>query len=83
MIIKIYKGTNEIGGSCIELKTDNTTLLLDWDSDTKFGIAKPFEMLDKFSFILKDIKDYTQNETQDILRVCCFNHKKLDITHNI
>ena len=30
MKIKIYKGTNEIGGSCIELKTKNTTILLDY-----------------------------------------------------
>jgi ribonuclease J len=30
MKIKIHKGTNEIGGSCIELKTKNTTILLDY-----------------------------------------------------
>lgn len=30
MKIKIYKGTNEIGGSCIKLSTENTTILLDY-----------------------------------------------------
>ena len=30
MTIKIYKGTDEIGGSCVELKTKNTTILLDY-----------------------------------------------------
>ncbi|MEA2019238.1 MAG: MBL fold metallo-hydrolase [Campylobacterota bacterium] len=30
MKIKVHKGTNEIGGSCIELSTSNTTILLDY-----------------------------------------------------
>lgn len=35
MIIKIHKGTNEIGGSCIELSTDNSTILLDYGTPLK------------------------------------------------
>jgi len=35
MQIKIHKGTNEIGGSCIELKTRNTTILLDYGTPLK------------------------------------------------
>jgi len=35
MRIKIYKGTDEIGGSCIELKTKNTTILLDYGTPLK------------------------------------------------
>lgn len=30
MKIRILKGTNEIGGSCVELKTKNTTILVDY-----------------------------------------------------
>lgn len=30
MVLTIHKGTNEIGGSCIELSTQNTTLLFDY-----------------------------------------------------
>jgi ribonuclease J len=35
MIIKIHKGTNEIGGSCIELSTSNSTILLDYGTPLK------------------------------------------------
>lgn len=35
MKILIHKGTNEIGGSCIELSTDNTTILLDYGTPLK------------------------------------------------
>ena len=30
VMLKIHKGTDEIGGSCIELSTNNTTILLDY-----------------------------------------------------
>lgn len=30
MTIIVHKGTNEIGGSCIEISSDNTTILLDY-----------------------------------------------------
>ncbi|RLA72159.1 MAG: MBL fold metallo-hydrolase [Epsilonproteobacteria bacterium] len=33
--LKIHKGTDEIGGSCIELSTDNTTILLDYGTPLK------------------------------------------------
>ena len=37
MKINIHKGTNEIGGSCIELATENTTILLDYGTPLKKG----------------------------------------------
>jgi len=37
MNIIIHKGTNEIGGSCIELSTDNTRILLDYGTPLKKG----------------------------------------------
>ena len=35
MRLKIYKGTNEIGGNCVELKTKSTTILLDYGTPLK------------------------------------------------
>jgi len=35
MIITIHKGTDEIGGSCVELSTANTTILLDYGTPLK------------------------------------------------
>ncbi len=35
MRVNIYKGTNEIGGSCIALKTKHTTILLDYGTPLK------------------------------------------------
>lgn len=35
MTITIHKGTDEIGGSCIELSTENTTILLDYGTPLK------------------------------------------------
>ncbi len=37
MKIKIYKGTDEIGGSCIELSTKSTKILLDYGTALKKG----------------------------------------------
>lgn len=35
--VKIHKGTDEIGGSCVELSTQNTTILLDYGTPLKEG----------------------------------------------
>ena len=35
MKLQIHKGTNEIGGNCIELSTKNTTILLDYGTPLK------------------------------------------------
>ena len=51
MIVKIYKGTNEIGGSCIELKTQNTTILLDYGTPLKDGSQK-VKLIDNIDAIL-------------------------------
>ncbi len=48
MELTIFRGTNEIGGSCIELKQDNTKILFD------FGI--PLEAMDIKDFKIEDYK---------------------------
>lgn len=50
MKITIHKGTNEIGGSCIELSTENTTILLDYGTPLKedseqITIDKPIDAI--------------------------------------
>lgn len=40
MTITIYKGTDEIGGSCVELSTENTTILLDYGTPLKEDSAQ-------------------------------------------
>ena len=54
MKLTIYKGTNEIGGNCIELEQGDTRILLD------FGI--PLEAMDTKNF---DIKDFKPNIKDD------------------
>jgi len=51
MTIKIYKGTNEIGGSCIELKTKNTTILLDYGTPLQ-DTSKQVKITDNIDAIL-------------------------------
>lgn len=51
MTIKIYKGTDEIGGSCIELKTKNTTILLDYGTPLQ-DTSKQVEITDNIDAIL-------------------------------
>lgn len=48
--LKIHKGTDEIGGSCIELSTENTTILLDYgtplkEDSTQAVITKPVDAI--------------------------------------
>jgi len=40
MVLTIHKGTNEIGGSCIELSTQNTTLLFDYGTPLNLASTK-------------------------------------------
>ena len=40
MKLTIHKGTNEIGGNCVELKTENTTILLDYGTPLKENSEK-------------------------------------------
>ena len=53
MNLTIYRGTNEIGGSCIELEQDNTRILFD------FGI--PLEAMDVKDFKIEDYKPNIKN----------------------
>lgn len=50
VMLQIHKGTNEIGGSCIELSTKNTTILLDYgtplkEHSTQAVITKPIDAI--------------------------------------
>lgn len=50
MKITIHKGTNEIGGSCIELSTNNSTVLLDYgtplqEDSAQIKIDKPIDAI--------------------------------------
>lgn len=51
MNIKIHKGTNEIGGSCIELNTKNTTILLDYGTPLQ-DESNQVKITDKIDAIL-------------------------------
>jgi ribonuclease J len=51
MKIKIHKGTNEIGGSCIELKTKNTTILVDYGTPLQ-DTSKQVKITDNIDAIL-------------------------------
>ncbi len=51
MKLKIHKGSNEIGGNCIELKTNNTTILLDYGSALKEN-SKKIKIPDRIDAIL-------------------------------
>lgn len=53
MKLTIYRGTNEIGGSCIELEQDNTRILFD------FGI--PLEAMDVKGFKIENYKPNIKN----------------------
>ena len=51
MKIKVHKGTDEIGGSCIELKTNNTTILVDYGTPLQ-DTSEQVEITDKIDAIL-------------------------------
>jgi len=51
MRLKIYKGSNEIGGSCIELKTKSTTILLDYGTPLQ-DTSTPVKIPDNIDGIL-------------------------------
>lgn len=75
MEIIIHRGTNEIGGSCIELQTENTRILLDFGMPLSSANGKAFnfrefenlsinEVVDKN--VLPNIKDgYSENSKID------------------
>ncbi|MBK9224940.1 MAG: MBL fold metallo-hydrolase [Flavobacterium sp.] len=42
MNLTIHRGTNEIGGSCIELQSDNSRILLDFGMPLLSSNGKPF-----------------------------------------
>ena len=77
MKLTIHRGTNEIGGSCIELQSDNSRILLDFgmpllNSNGKAFSLKEFEKLsvnEIFSkCILPDVKEaYSENSKIDAL----------------
>ena len=75
MKLTIHRGTREIGGSCVELKTNKTRLLIDFGIplvtsqnerfDSKVLFGKSIEEL-KALKVLPDIKGLYRNETKEI-----------------
>ncbi len=75
MQIIIHRGTKEIGGSCVELKTDNTRVLIDFGMplvnpnkepfDAKILANKSIEDL-KALKILPDVKGLYKNEDREV-----------------
>jgi len=75
MQLTIHRGTNEIGGSCIELQSGNSRILLDFgmpllNSDGKAFSFKEYEKLSVLELvgktILPDIKNaYSKNSKID------------------
>ena len=83
---KVYRGSDEIGGTCIELYTENTRILLDcglplFDKfrnqlDTNIFKKETFENL-RASGLLPDIKGFYQNEDKSIDAVF-ISHSHID-----
>jgi|AntAceMinimDraft_9_1070365.scaffolds.fasta_scaffold18785_2 ribonuclease J len=51
MKLKIIKGTNEIGGNCVELKTKNTTILIDYGKPLDYN-DRQIEITEKINAVL-------------------------------
>jgi len=75
MKLIVHRGTQEIGGSCVELKTDNTRLLIDFGMPLVNPNKEPFDakVLTNKSIkslkdlkILPDIKGLYKNEDKEI-----------------
>lgn len=75
MKLTIHRGTREIGGSCVELKTNKTRLLIDFGIplvtpqnerfDSKILIGKSIEELKSFK-VLPNIKGLYKNEEKGV-----------------
>ncbi|OGX26173.1 MAG: hypothetical protein A2Y03_06520 [Omnitrophica WOR_2 bacterium GWF2_38_59] len=86
MKVIIHRGTKEIGGSCVELKTDKTRILIDFGMplvdvnqepfDSKSILGKTIEELKKLK-ILPDIKGLYKDEEKNIDAVL-ISHAHLD-----
>ena len=86
MQLTIHRGTQEIGGSCVELKTDNSRILLDFGMplvndkkepfDSRVLIDKSIEDLKKLK-VLPDIKGLYGDEPKAIDAVL-ISHSHMD-----
>ena len=84
--IIIHRGTKEIGGSCVEIKTDNTRILIDFGIPLVNKNKKPFDsnILTKKTLeelkktkILPDIKGLYKNKKKSIDAIL-ISHSHLD-----
>jgi len=86
MELIVHRGTQEIGGSCVELKTSKTRVLIDFGMplvnsnkepfDSKILVNKSIEALKDLK-ILPDIKGLYKNEEKDVDAVL-ISHSHLD-----
>lgn len=86
MVLTIHRGTKEIGGSCVELRTDNSRILIDFgmplvtEKGEQFDSAnlagKSVEDLKKLK-ILPNIKGLYKNEEKEIDAIV-ISHSHLD-----
>ncbi len=83
---KIHRGTKEIGGSCVEIWTDNTRILLDFgmplvEKDgkefdfSKYKKLKPRELISKG--VLPNIKGLYDN-SEDVINGVIISHPHQD-----
>jgi len=86
MQLIIHRGTQEIGGSCVELKTDRTRVLIDLGMPLVNKDKKPFDskLLEKKSIedlkdlkILPNIRGLYKNEEKDVDAIL-ISHSHLD-----
>ena len=86
MQLIIHRGTHEIGGTCVEISSDKTRVLIDFGMPLVTMDRKPFDSkilknrsIDelKADGILPDIKGLYKNETQGI-RAILLSHSHLD-----
>lgn len=86
MKFKIHRGTKEIGGSCVEVWTENTRILLDFGMPlverggkefdfSKFKELKPHELIEHG--VLPDIKGL-YNETEKLIDGVIISHPHQD-----
>ena len=92
----IHKGTNEIGGSCVELSTENTTILIDYGSvldenSTPAKIDKKIDAIllshshiDHFGEItnIPDISVYSSPITKELIKITSIFVTKDKIRNN-
>jgi ribonuclease J len=86
MYLVIHRGAKEIGGSCVEIKTDKTRILIDFGMPLVDAVHQPFDSrilrnksaVDlKKAHVLPDIPGLYKDETKSINAIL-FSHSHPD-----